>query len=115
MEWTAFGIKITVPGDYKLVKSDGSVVGDEVCLGDQFKIVSGETKGEYWQDGGVSDSPPIQWVDDVDVVFEKVIDYLNRDYTLKGVPSGTPVDGFVDPVTGVRVYNMGVGGNNSDS
>ena len=117
--YTGFGAQITVPEDYKLVKSDGSLVGDELCLGEQFRVVSGNSKGEFWQDGGVCDSPPIEWVEDMDVVFEKVIDNadpnnLLRFYSDRGVPSGwgskAPADGFVDPVTGVKVYNMMVGG-----
>ena len=111
---TGIGVQISVPVNQKLVRPDGSVVGDELCLGEQFRVSSGDAKGEVWQDGGVDDSPPIEWVPDVEAVFEKVIDYDKSEeyYLAKGVStSSTPEDGFVDPVTGIRMHTMDVGGN----
>jgi hypothetical protein len=60
-----FETRLTMPEDYKLVLSDGTVLGDEVCAGEKFHLQTGVNKGEFWQDGGDIGSPPIYWVDDV--------------------------------------------------
>ncbi len=101
-------VKVTVSSDVKLVAADNSVVGDELCVGDSFKPVISAKKGEYWQDGGHDDSPPIYWVDDVEAVVKKIMDYNEKTVTKKedicsqeGVP-----DGFIDDITGIPIYTM---------
>jgi len=103
--------RITIPGDLKLVTPNGNVVSDQVCVGDRFKIVKGANKGEYWNDGGNSDSPAIYWVDDV----EKIVDGLLKFHEESGITadqactSSAVRDGFVDPVTGIPVYTYPTG------
>ena len=63
--WDEFKTRLSIPEDVKLVSYDGTVVGDEVCAGERFRLRKGVNKGEFWQDGGDVDSPPIHWVEDV--------------------------------------------------
>jgi len=53
--------QVTVPEDMKLVLSDGTVVGDEICIGDTFSFQMNTGDGEYWQDAGTDGDPPIHW------------------------------------------------------
>lgn len=102
-----FGVntRITIPEDLKLVTSDGFVVGDEICVGDKFKVAKGANKGEYWDDGGDMDSPPVYWVDDVEAIVKKVVDQHKSASPAK--VGGTKVaDGYVDPLSGIPVYNV---------
>ena len=101
-----FGVntRLTIPEDVKLVTSDGTVVGDEVCVGDKFKIEKGADKGEYWDDGGDMDSPPVYWVDDVEALVTKLVNQHKSASPAR--VGGTKVsDGYVDPLAGVPVYN----------
>jgi len=105
--------RITIPEDIKLVTSDGYVVGDEVCVGDKFKIAKGANKGEYWDDGGDVDSPPVYWVDDVEAVVKKVVDQHKSASPAK--VDGTKVaDAYVDPLSGIPVYNVDLMGKASN-
>jgi len=99
--------RITIPEDLKLVTKDGSVVGDELCAGDLFSFGKGVNKGEYYDDGGNMDTPPIYWVDNVEDVVNKIMDYhRSRTLTASEVTSSPmPQDGFVDPLTSIPVYN----------
>ena len=114
MDWSAFPpyfgfvSKFTVPADLKLVSQDGSVVGDEICVGDKFSLAKGVPKGEYWQDGGHEDSPPLYWVNDVLKVVDKILDYHKKTTTrIEDVcPTQKVADGFIDPVTGIPVYSI---------
>jgi hypothetical protein len=106
-----FGLntRITIPEDIKLVSSDGYVVGDEVCVGDKFKVVKGVAKGEFWDDGGDMDSPPVYWVDDVEALVKKLVDQHKSASPAK--VGGTKVaDGYVDPLSGIPVYNVNLMG-----
>ena len=70
---------VTVPEDLKLVSPDGSVVGDEVCVGDRFGLQAGVPKGEFWIEGGDIDSPPVYWVADVEEFSKGLVrDALKR-------------------------------------
>jgi len=96
--------RITIPDDVKLITPAGNVVGDEICVGDSFKVVKGANKGEYWDDGGDMDSPQVYWVDDVEALAAKLVSQHKSSSTAK--IGGTPVgDGYVDPLTGIPVYN----------
>jgi hypothetical protein len=71
--------RVSVPEDAKLVLSDGSVVGDEVCVGEGFRLEQGVNKGEFWNEGGNIDTPPIFWVEDVEsFVAQRVLFALDR-------------------------------------
>jgi hypothetical protein len=99
-------VKITIPEDMKLVQKDGTVVGDELCVGDLFSLTRGPDKGEYFDDGGNMDTPSIYWVDSVQDVVAKIMAYherVNLDAAAVSIPK--PADGFVDPVTGIPIYN----------
>ena len=117
---TGVASEITILEDVKLVKPDGSVVGDELCLGDEFTVRNGASSGEYWWDGGFYDSPPIQWVDDVKSVFKTLLDYHEQtefsDSTVYNSHSDVPddragrfgandVQAYLDPLTGLTVYS----------
>ncbi len=95
--------RITVPEDLNLVTSDGYVVGDEVCVGDEFKLDKGLIKGEDWDDGGDQDSPAIYWIDDVESAVKKIVS--QHETSSPARIGGTQVDdGYVDPLSGVAVY-----------
>ena len=96
---------ININDDLKLVKSDGNVVGDELCVGDKFTFNKGANIGEYFDDGGHSDTPPVYWVDNVEDMVKKLMDYHNsKTLTCKDI-TGPPVqEGYVDSLTGVPVY-----------
>jgi hypothetical protein len=105
-------VKITIPEDFKYVDSAGYVLGDEICRGDSVRLAKGALKGEYWQDGGNEDSPPIYWVDDAESVFQDLMNYhesyqtsFKKDILGSG---GKPVDGFLDPMLKIPVYTMPV-------
>ncbi len=108
---------ITVDADVQLVKTDGSVVGDELCLYDEFTYQRGTASGEYWWDGGFYDSPPVQWVDDVKVVAKKLLDYhaqamaddgfvYNSNHEVPDNRMGSDqMQTYNDPLTGLDVYS----------
>ncbi len=99
-------LQVTVPDDVKLVFSDGSVVGGEVCVGDTFTLDKGASKGEWWGEGGYDDSPPIYWVDDVEKLTDKIISFhQNTPISLEEMHNAPPVpEGYVDPLTGIPLY-----------
>ena len=103
--------KITVPEDLKLVASDGYVINDEVCVGDKIKADKGVNKGEYWNDGGHEDSPPIQWVANVEKVFDKVLAFHEANpgklEKIMSVDDDT-IPGFVDDLPNLTMYWMPV-------
>ena len=68
-----FSAHVTVPEDLKLVSSEGFVVGDEVCVGDRFGLQRGVSRGEFWNEGGDLDTPPIYWVDDVEEFSKELV------------------------------------------
>lgn len=88
-----YSAQITVPEDMKLVTSDKHVVGDQLCVGDKFTFqsaVSGGTYGgdggEYWEDGGETDSPPVLWITDIEEAVKEVLGCSNKkgtDYVTK--------------------------------
>ena len=102
--------KVTVPEDIKLVALDNSIVGDELCVGDRFRLVMGVEKGEYWQGGGHDDSPQIFWVRDVQSIVKKILDYHKKTITKReDICSQQGVeDGMIDNLTGIPIYNMPV-------
>ncbi|MFZ2456604.1 MAG: hypothetical protein WAX07_09025 [Candidatus Altiarchaeia archaeon] len=109
-----FGVntRITIPEDVKLVTSDGYVVADEMCVGEKFTLAKGASKGEYWDDGGDMDSPPVYWIADVEAVVNKLVSQHKSASPAK--VGGTKVaDGYVDPLTGIPVYNVDLKGNAS--
>jgi hypothetical protein len=89
--------QITVPANMHLVKSDGSVVGDELCAGDKFTFQKNIKNGEYtdnggetWTEGGAVDSPPIVWIDDVGAAAKEIINcpgYASKGYLSKLMPA----------------------------
>jgi hypothetical protein len=97
--------RITVPEDVKLVTSDGYVVSDEICVGDEFKIAKGASKGEFWEDGGDVDSPAIYWVDDVEALVKELVS-KHRSSSPARVGGTKVSDGYVDSFAGVPVYNV---------
>ncbi len=107
-------LDITVPEDLKMVSSDGQVIDDQLCVGDKFVLTKGVSKGEWWEKGGNLDSPPIYWVDDVEKLTDRIIEYhkntprteeeFNAEHIMTGFKE-VP-DGFIDPLTGVPVYNF---------
>ena len=99
-------VKITIPEDFKLVSSDGLVLGDEICVGESFKVSKGVNKGEYWSDGGHMDSPPIYWVDDVESVVQKLMDYHEKTLTKeKDIHTKQDIpEGFVDDLTHIPIH-----------
>jgi len=106
--FVGFVSKFTIPEDLKLVSSDGRVVADELCVGDEFRLQKGVNKGEYWQDGGNEDSPPIYWVDDVEKIVDKVLDYHRQKKTQQSdvCPTQKVADGYVDQLTGLPVHSL---------
>ncbi len=68
-----FNAEISIPEDSKIVGSDGSIIADTVCVGDSLTLEKGADRGEFWNDGGHEDSPPIFWVDDVEAFADKLI------------------------------------------
>jgi len=93
--------RITIPEDIKLVTSGSAVVTGEVCAGENIQAVKGVSKGEWWDDGGNADSPPVYWVDDVENLAKSL---LNRQTTKNFFSETTVPDGYVDPITNVPVY-----------
>jgi hypothetical protein len=80
----AFMPQLTVPADVKLVRTDGSVVGDELCVGDKFKVQSVLGKdgydgygGEVWQISGY-ESPPVYWINNMGDAVKEIIGCPNR-------------------------------------
>ena len=71
--WDWFMARLSIPEDFKLVSSDGHVVGDELCLGERFQLQKGVNRGEFWQEGGEMDSPPIYWVNDVQEMMYSLV------------------------------------------
>jgi hypothetical protein len=61
---SAIFARITVSTSFNLVRPDGLSVGDELCVGDRFALKKSADDGEFWNDGGHYDSPPIIWVED---------------------------------------------------
>ncbi len=103
--------KITIPEDLKLVTTDNRVVEDELCVGDKFKLDTGLDKGEYWQEGGNEDSPPIYWVKDVETYVDQIMAYHEKTNTTKDDICSNKagiVDGFIDPLTGIPIYKIPV-------
>ena len=125
VEYDRFFALLTYSPNYDLVTSSGEVVGDELCAGDAFKAVYGVPKGEWWSDGGDLDSPPINWVPDVEKFTLDLIKYheamIDPDEPWKEVYPTVPLDvsdGFVDKLTGFKVYQMGylaIGDNLTDT
>ena len=74
-----YASKVNVPMDVKLVMADGSTVGDELCVGDRFKVVTNAMYGSYDGDGGEYydeggfDTPPVVWVNSVTEVVKELI------------------------------------------
>jgi len=110
--FVGFVSKFTIPEDLKLVTPDGRVVADEVCVGDKFRLQKGVNKGEYWQDGGNEDSPPVYWVDDVEKIVDKVLDYHRQKKTQQSdvCPTEKVADGYVDQLTGLPLHSLKVEG-----
>ena len=80
-----YASQITVPEDIKLVSSSNQVVGDELCVGDKFSFQSNVKDsnydgdgGEYWEEGGYPDTPPVLWVQDIEEAVREVIDCQNK-------------------------------------
>ncbi len=116
VEVNYFETDLTIPGDLKLVSSDGSVINDEVCVGDSVKVVKGVNKGEYWNEGGNDDSPSIYWVDDVESFVSGLVAFHEKTLTDEGyvtltedqekeVMKDSAIDGYVDDLTGIPVFN----------
>jgi hypothetical protein len=100
-------VRINIQENLKLVRADGTVVSDEVCIGESLKLQKGAMKGEYLDDGGNMDTPPILWVDDVEALTKKILDYHERTtITCKDVSQKSVPDGFVDSLTGIAVYEQ---------
>ncbi|MBN2251086.1 MAG: hypothetical protein JW724_03310, partial [Candidatus Altiarchaeota archaeon] len=106
-----FFARVTVPEDVKLVLSDGTVIGDEVCVGDTISLKTGAAKGEFWQDGGDYDTPPVYWVDDVEEttyeILEEIRSHWSRGtYKPTDLGDGTCMEGdvLVDDLSGLTVY-----------
>jgi hypothetical protein len=100
---------ISISEDAKVVAADGTVLGNEACQNEYFRLAKGVDKGEYFSQGGDADTPPVQWVDDVEETFRQIIAYhksgsMRTSTILNTVPS----DGFRDPVTGIRLYKESV-------
>jgi hypothetical protein len=108
----SYGIltRINIPEDYKLAMADGTVVGDEICVGDKLQLTKGVNKGEFYGDGGNDDSPPVYWVDDVEALVKKIMDYHEKTSSTWNTicAKSVPADGFVDPLSGVPVYTTSV-------
>ena len=104
--------KISIPEDLKYVDSGGNVLVDEICRGDTVHLDKGVLRGEYWQDGGHEDSPPIYWVDDVESVVDKLMDYheIHQTSLVNDIlgSGGKPNDGFLDPLLKIPVYTIPV-------
>ena len=100
---------LTIPEDIKLVTSDNYVLGDEMCVGDKFKMVKGASKGEYWDDGGDMDSPPIYWVDDVESIVTRLVNQ-HKSSSPARLGATRVKDGYVDSLTGIPVYNKNLQG-----
>lgn len=49
------------------VKNNGSV-----CVGDTVSVDDEDLSGEWFEKGGIYDTPPIQWVQDIDIVKEQI-------------------------------------------
>jgi hypothetical protein len=80
----AFMPQLTVPAEVKLVGTDGRLVGDELCIGDKFKVQSSLRDGEYdgyggevWQISGY-ESPPVYWINNMGDAVKEVIGCPNR-------------------------------------
>ncbi len=106
---TSAVIQVTIPDDAKLVSSDGYVIRDEICADDTFTFEKGTDKGEWWFRGGVEDSPPIHWVDDVEKFVLDLLEYhentitdqdkiCNNDLTYP-LPAN-----YKDDMTGIEVF-----------
>ena len=94
--------RVTVPEDLKLITPTNSVVSKEACAGENIKAVMGASKGEWWDDGGNADSPPVFWVDDVETLAKSLTSRPANGnfFTTTQVP-----DGYVDPLTNIPVYS----------
>ena len=79
-DFDAFDTHLSIPEDLKFVASDDTVLGDEACVGDSFHLEKGVEKGEFWQDGGTLDSPPIHWVSDVRELTYNLVKYKSDFY-----------------------------------
>jgi hypothetical protein len=106
-----FGVntRVSIPEDVKLVTSDGYTVGDEICVGDKFTLAKGANKGEYWDDGGDMDSPPVYWITDVEATVTKLVNQHKSASPAK-VGGNKVADGYVDPLSGIPVYNVDLKG-----
>ncbi len=68
-------VQLTIPEDIKLVSSDGFVLEGDVCPGEKPVVTTGNRTGEWWRRGGVYDTPPIQWVDDVAGLVKRIVQF----------------------------------------
>ena len=95
--------RISISEDLKLVSPDGTVVSDTICVGDKFKLEKGVNKGEYFNDGGNDDTPSVYWVDDVEALTKKILDYHEKNVlSCKDIGTNSLAD-TVDSLTGIPV------------
>ncbi|MBI4173423.1 MAG: hypothetical protein HY519_01770 [Candidatus Aenigmarchaeota archaeon] len=103
---TGIVASINIPEDMKLVTQDGFVITTETCPDQQITPQVGAKNGEWWFRGGVDDSPPIHWVDDVVAFVQDVMDYhKNTDTNRNAVfTAETFQKGYIDPLFKVPIY-----------
>jgi hypothetical protein len=100
---------ISISEDAKVVAADGTVLGNEACQNEYFRLTKGVNKGEYLSRGGDADTPPVQWVDDVEETFRQIIAYhQGGSMRTSTILHMIPEDGFRDPVTGIQLYKESV-------
>lgn len=87
---SAIFARITVSTSLNLVTPGGYSVGDELCVGDKFAVKKSADDGEFWNDGGHYDSPPIIWVEDAAKAAKEAIKCPGASYgytsRLKSIP-----------------------------
>ena len=90
---------------------DGYSVNTELCQGQKFKVDSSVQNGEWEEEGGYFDTPPVVWVDNI-TKFEEQVNKSTEGRNGLIITGIDKYDVYLDNLTGtsIPVYPIYVGG-----